>query len=128
MSASTTFTQGRLNLLKAANMIAQWGETDIERAQMRAIAGLAALAFHEIPNCPCGSDARALRDDLEGLWEVVDPLIEAIGNVAISELGVHRSNWREFNRQLQSALEGNATYVLESLADEMDETMKECAS
>jgi hypothetical protein len=67
-------------------------------------------------------DADNLRADLEAIWSIVDPIIEAVGQYASEHFEIDVS---QFNGQLRSALEGNATYEIEKAADKLLDDRRE---
>lgn len=91
-----------------------------------AVQKLADLKLHKIPMFPDPSDFRKLQDDLTAIWEIIDPLIEAIGQHA-RENSIAPFDLELFKCQLQSALEGNATYELETQAELLIEERMEAA-
>lgn len=87
---------------------------------------LATIKLHTIPTFPNPSDFRAVQDDLTVLWEIIDPVIEAIGRHA-RENTSHSFDLDLFRDQLRGALEGNATYELETQAEAIIEDRLEAA-
>lgn len=64
---------------------------------------------------PEKSDADALIADLEALWQIWDPVIQAIGEYAAQTIGVSQRDVKEhFTDVVRNALDGNATYDLEA--------------
>lgn len=99
------------------------GITDLQRAQLTAVAKLAGIQFTVIRGIADDKDAEALRDDLIALWRIVDPLIEAMGQYAAEHFdGLDQS---EFKDVLQGALDGNATFVLDDVAESIREERAE---
>lgn len=91
----------------------------IERAVMDAMRGLARFSPTRVIGAPDAADAENLRSDLLDLCDVVDPLVRAIGDYAARQFGMSTSEHDLFNNQLRGALEGNATHVLDSIADRL---------
>lgn len=82
---------------------------------------LLGLRMTRIVGEPDKTDADNLRDDLEALWTIIDPVVLAIGRYAQDNLGVSGEDiTRHFTDQLRGALEGNATYCLEVAGEEAD--------
>jgi len=86
----------------------------VQAAIHAAIARLAGFRPARIVGEPDENDARALIDDLLALAAIVDPVVAAVGEYAVSALGMPRAELKEFEHQLRGALEGNATFCLES--------------
>lgn len=109
----------------------------------KAWAELSKSASHVIPAAIIGepdmADAKALVDDLEVLAKLVDRLVLAYGEYAVSHLGMSAKHLHPlFTNQLSNALEGNAMFEIEEtirdriasredteadMRREMDETM-----
>lgn len=89
------------------------------RAQAKAASGIAALTLHRIPVDPMSDDPIAVRDDLEAIVRQVDPLIEAIGDMACESFPTVGRDL--FEGPLRQALEGHATYSLECAAQDWNE-------
>jgi hypothetical protein len=122
--AALSFDRLRLRAHSEANKAALVpGVTEVERAQARAVAGLAGLYLHRIVGDAEPADARALIKDLEAICRHVDALIEAIGEEARRHS--RAIDITVFRDQLSRALEGNATYELESAAERMEEEARE---
>lgn len=69
-------------------------------------------------NCSDKSDADSLRDDLEALWTILDPMILAVGQYASAHFRISAADLKScFTDQVRGALEGNATFVLEQAGD-----------
>lgn len=64
-------------------------------------------------------DAESLIDDIEAIWNIVDPLLEKIGQYAADNF--HGVDIALFRNQLRSALEGNATFNLHEVAERIRE-------
>lgn len=66
------------------------------------------------------SDADNLRADLEAIWNIVDPVILAVGEYARENFtGIRDKHIKDnFTDVLRSALEGNATFILDEAGDE----------
>jgi hypothetical protein len=117
------FTLIRLSIIKAAAEAATApgdGITELDRAQMRAVAALASLIMHRVPgNWPEPEDATSLAADLRAVAQAIDPLIEAVGKYADSTIGLRSADLKLFERVAESAIEGEAEYVLAELAEAM---------
>ena len=86
----------------------------VRRALIEAAIKLNALQPTKIVGQPTMDDAKALQQDLDAICAIVDPIITAIGSYAESNYGpLDRSL---FTDQLRSALDGNATYEIETAA------------
>lgn len=71
-------------------------------------------------------DARSLVKDLQAICRIIDPVILAIGEYADQHFG--RIDLSLFTNQLGDALDGNATFELESAAEAVvQERMDEAA-
>ena len=89
---------------------------------------LLSLKMTRIVGIPDEHDAANLRADLEALWNIVDPVIAAIGDYAGACFGIDQDKIKEhFTDQLRGALEGNATFVLEQAAERAIEDRMEAA-
>ena len=112
-AALLQFTQLRLQaatILETAGLID--GLAPIYRAQAEAAAKLAKTRLHRVHGEACADDAHALIEDLQALWTIVDPLVDAVGLEAAQNFpGIERGH---FQHQLREALEGNATYAIET--------------
>lgn len=95
---------------------------EIVRQQLQAAARLAGATFHRVKGPPTPTDCEAMARDLRNLPRIIDPLIAAIGEAAITDLGMSIKERKLFADQLLGALDGNATYVLE---EELPEQMRE---
>lgn len=73
---------------------------------------LACLIPHTIVGEPDMEDARKLQDDLLALARIIDPVIKEMGHYAQRNFG--RLDMTLFEDQLRGALEGNATFELET--------------
>lgn len=72
----------------------------------------------EVNGDPRMLDALALVDDLRIIWEIIDPVIEAIGQQARSNFGISASDVKDyFTDQLRRQLEGNATFCIQDAVD-----------
>ena len=109
--------------LLAEKAVRAKGIGDLQRAQMRAAAGLLGIVLHRTIGQPEPDDARALVKDLFDLASFIDPLIEALGEEAQSQFG--GIDLKLFRNQLRDALDGNATYELEAAAERMAEDQAE---
>lgn len=102
------------------------GITDLQRAQLTAVSKLAGIQFTIIRGEADATDAESLRGDLEMLWRIVDPLIEAFGSY--SKQHFDSVDLSQFKDQLQGALGGNATFVLDDIAEGIREQQAEYAA
>jgi hypothetical protein len=94
-------------------------------AQAWAVCCLAGMRLHRVVGSADADDVRHVRDDLQALWSAIDPLIEAIGLNAAREFnGVDKSLFR---RQLEQALDGNATGNLDAIAELMMAEQRDAA-
>jgi hypothetical protein len=101
-------------------MTAQSPQSPLNVEAQRAGQRLAGLHLTRIVGEPDRADALNLVDDLDAICRIVDALIERIGDYAMEHFpGIDRDLFRD---QLRGALFGNATYVLESAADEISST------
>lgn len=91
---------------------------DLHLRQAEASAAIAGIRFHRVHGHATGDDALAVRDDLEAIARRVDPLIAAIGDIAMEEFGADRSNFADV---LFNALSDNAGPHLSVLADKIAE-------
>lgn len=80
---------------------------------------LSNLRLHNIVGEGDDQDAERLIDDLEAIWQIVDPLIEKIGQYAADNF--HGVDAALFRNQLRGALEGNATFNLHEAAERIRE-------
>jgi len=86
----------------------------VQRAINAAIARLAGFRPTRIVGEPDMNDAHGLVDDLDALCAIVDPIVAAIGDYAAENFhGIDRALFRD---QLRGALDGNATFDIESAA------------
>lgn len=116
-AALCRFMELRLQIHALALSAAALPVPDHYAAQGRALAGLAGLRLHRIIGIADAADALTLKDDLEALWRVLDPLVNALGAHAFENLrGVDPAL---FSDPLRSALEGNATFNLTEVADDI---------
>lgn len=99
------------NQLMAASRIPYLPE--IVREQMLAAARLAGMTFHRVKGAPAPIDCEAMARDLRSLPRIIDPLIAAIGESAVADLGMSGKERKLFTDQLLGALDGNAVYLLE---------------
>src|SRR5690606_34625842 len=82
-----------------------------------------AIIPHQVYGQPDKSDAYALADDLEAMWRIFDPLIEAYGEYVQSNFGISEHDVIDcFRDQLRGALEGNATFILTSAGDDIEQS------
>lgn len=88
---------------------------------------LSGLLMTNIVGEPDKADALNLIDDLMTVAKIVDGLVEEIGQYAKSNFG-NGIDLSDFTDQLQGALAGNATYVIESAADDMIEARDQDAA
>ena len=95
------------------------------RAQATAISGLAGLKLHRILGEADAADFLALRDDLEAVARVIDPLIAAVGAEAAA--ASHAILRDLFEDQVFGALDGNATFNLTEAAIARREERAGCA-
>ncbi len=71
-------------------------------------------------------DAKNLTYNLCEIWEIIDPMLEAIGDYAGENFnGIDRSL---FKNVLRDALVGNATYEIESAGERIVEARREDAA
>lgn len=89
----------------------------VERAIMDAMRGLARFSPTKVIGSADAADAENLKSDLLGLCDVVDPLVKAIGAYAAHHFKIDPRDLQLFDGQLRGALEGNAAFVLQSIAD-----------
>lgn len=76
-----------------------------------------ALRMTRVIGEPDKADADNLISDLEALWQIMDPLILAVGKYAQSTLGISGETVAQcFTDQVRGALEGNATFEIEHAA------------
>ena len=86
----------------------------VRRAIIEAALKLMALQPHRIYGDPDMSDAKALQQDLDAIAAIVDPVIREIGRYAQEHFG--RIDMLLFVDQLRDALDGNATFSIETAA------------
>lgn len=85
------------------------------------------LQMTRIVGQPDMADARNLVSDIEALWQIVDPVIEAIGEYAHSNFSMPADDRDLFRDQLRGALEGNATHVITAAAHELISSYRDAA-
>lgn len=89
----------------------------LDAAVKEAAAKLLTLQMTHISGEADEVDAQNLVMDLEAIWSIIDPMIEAVGNYAASNFnGIDKS---QFTSQLQGALEGNATHEILSAGEKI---------
>lgn len=93
----------------------------MERATMAAIQGLANWSVTRIIGQPEAGDAQCLKHDLISLSEIVDDLVQAFGDYANATVGLTQKDLSYFHSQLRDAIDGNATAVLDGVADQLRE-------
>jgi hypothetical protein len=86
----------------------------VQAALSAAVAKLSGLRPVRIVGEPDLNDAHNLIDDLEAVSSIVDPIVAAIGDYAESNFG--KLDTSLFKDQLRGALDGNATFEIESAA------------
>jgi len=94
------------------------------RAHALALATLAGIKFHVVnTNSADAHDALAIRDDIETLAKIIDPLLASIGfQLQVHFGGVDQSN---FKNVLLDAVTGNATYEATKCAERWQENEQE---
>lgn len=90
------------------------------RAQANAIVGLAGLKLHNVIGEGDDADALAICDDIEALPKIVDPLLQATGEHANENF--HGVDMSLFTDQLCGAVDGNATFNMTEIADNIRES------
>lgn len=90
-------------------------------------ARVSALSFPTLSRRATPAELEAAAEFLRELWRAVDPLIEAVG-IEVSCRAYIRSDLDCFQRQLEGALDGNATFVLERAAEREREMSREYAA
>jgi hypothetical protein len=95
----------------------------VAKAAQQAAAKLLGIQWHTIRGEARPDDAVALVRDLEMLCRIVDPIVAAFGEYAQSEFG--GIDLTLFTDQLDKALQGNATYEIESAGEQLAEDMRE---
>lgn len=118
---ASAFLETRLKVMKLCSEAAGLpGLSDVERAHMRMLAGLAGLQFPRLSAEASPAELRGVASDLEALWRHVDPFIAVIGrDAAGSANGIDMTCFRD---QLRGALEGNATFNLFDIAAGIEES------
>ena len=77
------FTRARLRIVSiAAEATGLAGLTPVEREQMRAIAGIAALHLHRVSGTVNDADVRRAECDIEAIGRPVGRLLRAISDTA----------------------------------------------
>ena len=75
---------------------------------------LKSLQLHQCALEPTKADADALIADVTVLWEIFDPVIEAMGRYAGYNLGLSEQTVKDTSVDVvRNALEGDLTYVIE---------------
>lgn len=75
---------------------------------------LKSLQFHQCALEPTKSDADALIADVTVLWEIFDPVIEALGRYAGEHFGFSERTIKNSSVDMvRGALEGDLTYAIE---------------
>lgn len=98
----------------------------LELACKEAAQKLLALRFSTIRGEPDKADADNLIQDCEALWQIVDPVVQAIGDYAMDNFGITEKRMGGLHvDQLRGALEGNLTHVIEAAAEERAEELRE---
>ncbi len=90
----------------------------VNAAIMTAIKGLANFSPTRIVGEPDAADAENLKFNLLELAEIIDPLVQAIGEYAHHHFGIQPADQPLFKDLLRDGLDGNATYVLQKIADD----------
>lgn len=86
----------------------------VEAAAALAAQKLLTLKFSKVVGEPDMTDAKNIVSDIEALWTVLDPLIEAMGDYAMNQLGISDKAMDGCHRnQVRGALEGNLTFLCE---------------
>lgn len=93
----------------------------MERATMAAIQGLANWSVTRIIGPAEAGDAQCLKHDLIALSEIVDDLVKAFGDYANSTVGLTAKDLEYFHDQLRNAIDGNATHVFDTVAEQLRE-------
>lgn len=116
-------------LLEEADKIASCGLSEVEVQQARAAAKLAGAQFFSLPVMATEEDFLCLREDLLHVAFSVDPLILAIGADAKNNSHeISKGALREcFEAVIFTAIDGNATHLLDQCAKEARERMMEGA-
>lgn len=102
----------------------------LELACKTAAQKLLALRFSTIRGEADKTDADNLIQDCEALWQIVDPVVEAIGHYAMENFGITEKQMKGLHvDQLRGALEGNLTHIIEAAAEERArEQHEDCGS
>lgn len=86
----------------------------VEAAAQEAAKKLLTLKFAKVVGLPDMADAKNVVSDIEALWTVLDPLIEAMGDYAMNQLGISEQAMDGCHKnQIRGALEGNLTFFCE---------------
>lgn len=90
-------------------------------------ARVAALKFPPMGKRAAPTELEAVAEFFRELWRAVDPLIEAVG-IEVAHRSYIADDLDCFQRQLEGALDGNATFVLEDAAEREREMAREYAA
>lgn len=91
----------------------------LELACKQAATKLLALRFSTIRGEADKADADNLIQDCEALWQIVDPVVQALGEYAMEHFGITDKQMKGLHvDQLRGALEGNLTHCIEAAAEE----------
>ena len=100
----------------------------VRAAIMAAVEKLAGFAPVRIVGEPDAADGQNLIDDLHALAAIFDSVIAAVGEYAVSTLGMPHADMKEFCDQVRNAIEGNATFCIETtLRDRLDHAVEDAA-
>lgn len=96
-------------------------EHPVEAAAHDAAQKLLALRFTTVRGQPDKADADALIGDVESLWRIFDPVIQALGTYAQETIGISAKAMGNLHvDQVRGALEGNLTCIIEHAQAEND--------
>lgn len=125
---NATYYQFMQLRLQAEGLLRQAEKLDVAdhfKAQAKAAANLAGVQFSQVAGMADRADAENLADDLVAVANIIDPLVEAIGDEAYRHLPIADDDRQCFRDQLLGALEGNATYLVTEAGRELEESYRE---
>lgn len=86
----------------------------VDYQRLRAVQRLAGWRPYKIIGEPTAEDVQALINDLDTIAEIIDPLIESVGEYASGFLPLSIRDRHDFRNVIYNALQGNATFGLEN--------------
>jgi hypothetical protein len=121
------FTRSRLDcatIMRGA--LKAHGISDLDKAHANALHSLSMLKLHKIVGQPDAADLLAVRDDLIEVAKIVDKLVLAIGDEAVS--ASNKVDLSLFEHQVIGAVKGDAAFNLTEAAEEIEEALREDAA